>query len=589
VRGYCASALILLATIARGQAPVPTFTSDRVLPFDSARQTPLAPGMLITLFGQDLGPERGCEGQADTRRTETPNPGLTRERFINTLIYPAEVCDVQVFVGDKPAGLLYVQAKQINFKVPQDVPLEGAALIRVVFQNRSSVPIRVPLGLELPKLSVEGAARVGSPVWIDVAMPYGWEDVLYPVSSFPTDFGCNELEVRQNGIALAPIAFTSLTGRAGPGNGCGNDLSISGHPVAHQGRLPLHLQYRFEKPGVYEVRYTRKRRISSPDVLLRSEWTRIEILAAQPSPRTAPSQDPAEILRDVLPNLLGFPDKPSLDILSEYLYDPDEHLRSYAAMGLGYWPGKEVEDRIAQLIRTKGPSDVIVHLGVPLASDLIDPMLPYLRSDDAALLRGSILGISRLLGKRDALPAGAEARTETAVIAAINHIVGTADSQTLNYFAELFGALPGEASRNALWDFVERGVARGQSLTAISWRKDPRDLPRLAELLVAPATGDPRTSGAPALPYALRNAYGEAALPYLESALKASSDASVQAACARELVLAGRSTGFAFIGQAIEQNRPDKRELIEFLRGRFPELRGADEAAILAFAKQRSN
>jgi hypothetical protein len=589
VRGCCTSALLVLATIARGQPATPFFTVDRVLPFDSARPAPLAPGMLISIYGQNLGPERGCEGQADTRRTETPNPGLTSERFVNTLIYPADLCGVQVFVGDKVAGLLYVQAKQINFKVPQDVLLEGELQLRVVFQSRSSAPVRARLGLELPKLSVEGTARVGSPVWINVEMPYGWEAVVYPVSNFPIDFGCNGLEVRQNGVALAPIAFTYSGGRSGPGNGCGNDRSIAGHPVAHQGRLPLHLQYRFEKPGVYEMRYTRKRRISSPEVLLQSEWTRIEILAAQSAPRRAQPQDPAEILNDFLPSILGFPDAASLSAVLEYVYHPNENIRRYAATSLGYWPEKEIERRIAELIRTKGPSDVIVFLNIPLAPDLIDPMLQYLRSDNPVLLRGSILGISNMVVReRNLLPVGAEARAETALVGATEHVVRTGNEQTVSNFAEALGALRGEPSGAALWDFVERGIARQQSLIAIGWRKDPRDLPRLGAILEAPATGDPLSSGASALPYSLRNNYGEAALPYLEFALKTSGSVSVQTNCARELILAGRSTGFAFVAQAIEQNRSYKRELIEFVRGQFPELRGVDDSVVLAFVKQHA-
>ncbi len=43
--------------------------------------------------------------------------------------------------------------------------------------------------------------------------------------------------------------------------------------MKHPGRLPLHLQYRFETPGVYEVRYTRKAGQFGPrsaDTLFRS-------------------------------------------------------------------------------------------------------------------------------------------------------------------------------------------------------------------------------------------------------------------------------------------------------------------------------
>jgi hypothetical protein len=579
---------MVLATIARGQPARPSFTADRVLPFDSAHPAPLAPGMLISIYGQDLGPERGCEGQADNRRRETLNPRRARQSFGETLIYPTELCGVQVFVGDKPAGLLYVQEKQVNFKVPQDVPLEGEAQLKVIFQERSSSPVGVPLGLENPKLSVEGIARVGSPVWIKVDLPYGWGFAVYPVSYVPADFGCHGLEVRQNGIVLSRIPVATSPA-IGPGNGCGNDSSIPGHPVPHQGRLPLHLQYRFEKRGVYEVRYTRRRIIYGPEILLRSEWTRIEVLPAQPAPRRAAPQDTAEILSDFLPGVLGFPDAASLSIVLEYLYHPDDTVRRYAAGGLTYWPEKEVESRLPELIRTKGPSDAAVNLAAHLPPELMDSMLPYLRSDNPVLLRGSILGITRLLVReRNFLPAGAEARAETAVLGATEHVVRTGGQETVNDFAMALGALHGEPFRDALWDFVERRVALGQSLIAIAWRKDPRDLPRLAALMEASVTGDPLSGSFSSLPNALRYAYGEAALPYFESALKKSGDVWVQTNCARELVLAGRPDGFAFVAQAIEQDRIYKRETIQFVRGRFPELQGADERAILAFVKQRA-
>jgi hypothetical protein len=131
-------------------------------------------------------------------------------------------------------------------------------------------------------------------------------------------------------------------------------------------------------------------------------------------------------------------------------------------------------------------------------------------------------------------------------------------------------------------------MALGQSLIAITWRKDPCDLPRLGALLEAPATGDPLNRDLSSLPYAIRNAYGEAALPFLESALKKSGYVWVQTNCARELVLAARPAGFAFIVQTIEQNRFYKREMIEFVRDRFPELRGADDTVILAFVKKHA-
>jgi hypothetical protein len=145
-----------------------------------------------------------------------------------------------------------------------------------------------------------------------------------------------------------------------------------------------------------------------------------------------------------------------------------------------------------------------------------------------------------------------------------------------------------ERSHQLLWDFVQRRVAYEQSLIAVTWRKDLKDLPRLAAILDAPATGDPLGSELSSLPYALRKAYGAAALPVLENALKKSGYVWVRTNCARELILEDRPSGFAFVAAAIEQHRQYKREMIAFVQDRFPELRGADEAAILAFLKKRA-
>lgn len=63
----------------------------------------------------------------------------------------------------------------------------------------------------------------------------------------------------------------------------------------------------------------------------------------------------------------------------------------------------------------------------------------------------------------------------------------------------------------------------------------------------------------------------------------------VRTASARELVNAGRPSGFAFIVDAIEQNRPYRGDMIRFLRERFPELGQEDDAAALHLAQSKAN
>jgi hypothetical protein len=58
--------LILSAGIAEAQFGVPTIRADRVLPSGGDRPGQLVPGMLVSIYGADLGPREGCIGQRRT-------------------------------------------------------------------------------------------------------------------------------------------------------------------------------------------------------------------------------------------------------------------------------------------------------------------------------------------------------------------------------------------------------------------------------------------------------------------------------------------------------------------------------------------
>jgi hypothetical protein len=315
MRKHCSIWLMTLSTLASGQTAAPSFRADRVLYGGSDRVKPLAPGMDFSIYGQDLGPEESCAAQAP---------------------YPTELCGVQVFLANKPMLLLYVHARQINFMVPEGAPLEGTAELRVQAQTLSSA-VTVRVGVEKPKLSLEGIARVDGPVWVRVELPYPLGTVVYPVSNRPNDFGCNTFEVRRNGVALPRIPFIDRGTHIGGGNICGNDTAKLKNPIPrHAGRIPLHLQYRFEEPGLYELRYTRIETYV-PWGPVESDWTTIQVQPAQPEPPLTPPQDPYEILSDFLPNLLAVRDVSTWGIVAGYLEDPNEEVRRYAAASLGYW------------------------------------------------------------------------------------------------------------------------------------------------------------------------------------------------------------------------------------------------------------
>jgi hypothetical protein len=517
--------------------------------------------MLISIYGSNLGPQGGCVAKAN---------------------YPTELCGAQVFVGDLAAGLLYVQNDQINFQVPHDFAMEGTAELKVVYQGQTNSRILVPLGVEPVALSVDGVARVGGPVWIKIDMQNGGE-VRYPARFPPLDFGCNQMEVRQNGVLLPRIPVRPPGAMMINGPLCGS-IQIPGPPPQHTGRLPLHLQYRFENPGIYEVRYTLKRDQFGPradQVVQQSAWTRFEVLPAQARPRQTVPVDAAEILSDYLPNLLGFSDAAGLRIVLGYLYHPEEIVRRYAESALLYWPQEEVDREAAALIRTKGPTDVLMNVIGTRGPDLVGAILPYLNSDDLVLLRGAIVGVRSISDPQQPLSPDIRARAEDRLIAATEHILRTGDQRTLMEFSVALGSVRDDRARDVLWDLVGRGIASGQSLIAITWHKDVRDLPRLGALL---------TSGreAGSIPYAIRNSYGDAAIPFLEAGVKGSPYDRVRANCARELIILGRPSGFAFVVDAIQWNRPYKSEMVQFVRDRFPELKSADEGSVLAFIKPRA-
>ena len=139
------------------------------------------------------------------------------------------------------------------------------------------------------------------------------------------------------------------------------------------------------------------------------------------------------------------------------------------------------------------------------------------------LIRGAVTGVTRLLfADPPLLSAESRVRTENALIAAVENVLRTGDGQTGNNYASALGGVHDPRARDLLWDFVNRDVLTEQSLIAITWFRNPADLPRLATLLEAPAKGDEMQRTYASLPYAIHRAYGDAAIPLLESAIEGS-------------------------------------------------------------------
>ena len=103
----------------------PDYSAAGIAPSGATRPAPVAPGRIVSLFGRNLGPAGPCHASPDPNRRETPNPLRPNQTAIETQVLPTKLCDTEVRVGGVAAGLLYVSARQINFKVPQTAQTEG--------------------------------------------------------------------------------------------------------------------------------------------------------------------------------------------------------------------------------------------------------------------------------------------------------------------------------------------------------------------------------------------------------------------------------------------------------------------------------
>lgn len=328
-RGWLTLGLFLAAR-AWSAEPPPEFTLEGV----GGAGAILIPGGIVTLYGQHLGAAGQC---------------LPPPRIGGSPAYPAEICGTQVYVGNEPAGLLYVSEKQINFQVPKNGQGSGTTDLRVVHDGQWSKPLAMQAGFPKMTIRLDRSAYTDMPVWLKVEFRSElWGGIRYPSLLGAAGFGCNQVEVRRDGKLLERLPG-SVWNRG--------QMDFSGFPCGGYGppaprgfgnRLPLHLLYRFDEPGTYEVRFTSRDMeldVAASKILFQTEWTPIEILPGNHYQRTQwleglrnrHPMDAAELLADVLPSVLGLPDEASLEIVKSYLNHPDENVRRFAENGLYYW------------------------------------------------------------------------------------------------------------------------------------------------------------------------------------------------------------------------------------------------------------
>jgi len=219
-------------------------------------------------------------------------------------------------------------------------------------------------------ITIEKPVYANEPIWLR-ALNGPIENVRYPFNSFIGDFGCNNLEVRHDGVLLTPhtIPFTAIQ-RIGPV--CGSSAP-AGSP---QGRLPLHILYPLTQPGTYSVRWT----IEYPDFahgpspglrpIAESQWLTFTVLPATAKQREEwvshllanPPKDPGQVAGDFLPSLVAdAPDGRVLRVLVRYLYAENQIVAGEAASALELFPQSEVMRAVIAAMEEHGPSDQLAY------------------------------------------------------------------------------------------------------------------------------------------------------------------------------------------------------------------------------------
>jgi hypothetical protein len=566
MKPWSAALLILPGSLAAqigGVPAIPTINPGGIVRSDTTRPGILPPGIVFSIWGHGYGPKSSCKGPA------------------------LEVCGVQVLLDDRPIEVEYTNDVLINARMPEDAPSQPTSRLVVSSGGRHSASVDVLRAPERAVISLDGEAHVDGPVWIHVELP-GSRDVGYPPMATPWDFACDSFEVRKNGKMMTPIPHRPR-GMAYSGPSCPRGLPVS-DPHASS-RLPLHLQYRFDQPGDYEVRLSHYSDFGRRADGLRdqSDWMPITVLPAVPRAAiTTRPQEPAELVAEFLPNLLASRDEQALQILIEYCYHASPRVRSYAADAMDYWPDAVAEPHLLEALRSNGPSPVIVQRLKSSTIDLANAAQKYLFSDDPLLFQGAIVAAGIVLGKDSPISPELRSFVGQRLIAAATGNIHRADGQTTNDLISLLGAVHPDRTRDVLWQLADSHVGAEQALIAIAWQKNPEDLPRIAAYVVAAPNEAPTGASYSSIPYAMHNNFGDASLPWLREVLDKAQVPQIRHTCAEELMRAGDAAGFRFALDEMGQNTARKLQIRSNLIQIFPDIRDDTDAQLEEFLRVRA-
>jgi len=448
----------------------------------------------------------------------------------------------------------------------------------------------------IAEISLPNPAYIGMPIWMTVESAPGFK-IHYPSSTTPNDFSCNQIQVRQGGHLLRPrLGFPSQ----GSGPACGW-LSVA--DIADS-KIPIHLQYTVPKPGTYLVRLRRREYPPRMEIAAQSDWVPLVVRTAPPGllERWLRSElamvhgaSPGRLLGDVLPSLLASHDPRVLRTMIDTSYDGNSAVAEYAANSLQLFDAEAVRIQLLTVVRQRGPNDALGYLFSsdadlvqPIAPQIAQASLPYLRSREPSEVEAAFHVLMNLRDPHLGLSADSVGRIEGALRGDVDFIIAQRNEKAGWWTANFLGQTRPARGREALWKLVGAGLATEQSLSCITWFRNPADLPRLTSIAKQYDSSDPYGYKHSSFIEELGTEYGTIARPYLRDILASSKQVWVRIEAAKALVLMNDRAGWEFFAGVLKQGPFYRDEMVQWLRNSFPTIRKADDVEILHFLESRA-
>ena len=119
-------------------------TSAGILSAASFKGGDIAPGLIVTIFGQRIGPDQLVSTQAGT-----------------DLKFPTTAAETRVLFNNVPSPLIYVSAGQVSAIVPYSVAGRGTAELVIEYRGVRSNPVSIPVVAAKPGLFTANASGTG--------------------------------------------------------------------------------------------------------------------------------------------------------------------------------------------------------------------------------------------------------------------------------------------------------------------------------------------------------------------------------------------------------------------------------------------